>query len=453
MWLLIPLFLCLAGGEYVAQWFPQLIDHQAPTRFWQRYFMNADHYRSGGPAFLYVVGEQAAQNYTVSDSLAVALAEEHGGVVYALEHRFYGLSQPFFSLRTETLQYLTSTLAIQDLVNFAQSVPDPLDGRPNWHRQWFLIGGSYGGTLAAWARQARPDVFHGALASSAPLVAKEDFPEYDMAIAHVLGSKCAKHMAAVVNYVDSLYVRNQGFQRIKDALGCKSLDDIHFMYTLYDSIALIVQYDAPKADPNVAMLCRSINAPSTPAALANLIKVVLRFFHNEGATCTQFANTKDLKQTRIQETAQVRQWNYQCCTEFGFWQSAPKNGLSMRSRFLTKEWFNSFFWSTPHFSMTVGPPNTRETNYRHAGKYIGTQRIIFTNGANDPWAHLSITSPKQSSTYRPVILIPNASHVTDLFYPDPKDPPELRAAHKTILDTFRQWIRPHPIFPFKAINQ
>lgn len=430
---------CVVQAEYPAKWFSQRINHKSPARFWQRYFMNADHYRSGGPGFLYVVGEQAAMNYTVSDSIAVALAEEHGGVVYALEHRFYGLSQPFPTMRTETLQFLTTDFAIRDLANFALNIPDPLTGQPDRYRKWFLIGGSYGGTLAAWARQTRSYIFHGALASSAPLVAQEDFPEFDSVIARILGPACAARMAAIVQYVDALYTQRQ-LQKLKQALGCSALEDVHFLYTLYDSVALIVQYDAPTADPNVAMLCEAI-APDTPTALTGLLDIVRRFYREEGATCTEFANTKDLKQTRIQETNQIRQWNYQCCTEFGFWQSAPKTGLSMRSRFLTKEWFNAFFCSDAHFASPIGPPNTQELNYRHAGKFIGTERIIFTNGDRDPWAQLSLNNPRLSKRDRPVILIPNASHATDLFYPDPRDPPGLQAAHQLILATFRQWIK------------
>ncbi|KAI0218883.1 hypothetical protein L0F63_003445, partial [Massospora cicadina] len=408
--------------------------------FWQRYFVNVDHYRRDGPCFLYVVGEQAAQSYMVSDTLATKLAEDHGGAVYALEHRFYGLSQPFSSLRTETLKFLTTELAIKDLIRFAHRINDPFTGSPNPKRRWFLIGGSYGGTLAAWARQSHPDIFHGAFASSAPVIAQEDFPEYDLAISRILGPACANRMAAIVSYVDTIYANGTGFQLIKDMMGCGSLDDIHFLYTFYDSLSLIVQYDTELSDPNVADLCSRIDMPYAASGLHGLMSIILRFYQNEGTNCTQFSNSQDLQRTHIQETSQVRQWTYQCCTEFGFWQSAPKTQMALRSRYLTKEWFNAFFCSSNLYSKPIGPPNTQTLNFRHAGKFINTNRIIFTNGANDPWAQLSITDPTMDAPDNPVILINNASHAADLYYPSNSDPQPIQEAHNIILDTFRRWI-------------
>ncbi|KAI9291136.1 hypothetical protein K502DRAFT_333432 [Neoconidiobolus thromboides FSU 785] len=140
----------------------------------------------------------------------------------------------------------------------------------------------------------------------------------------------------------------------------------------------------------------------------------------------------------------MRQWNYQCCTEFGYWQTAPSANVSTqkstRSKYLTVDWFNNFFCSSKLYGKYVGPPDTNRINYRHGAKHIGTDRIIFTNGDKDPWSQLSVTDIKQSRKNRPVLIIKDGSHVTDLGTPNPKDSQSLQDAHKVMIDTIDRWV-------------
>lgn len=72
------------------------------------------------------------------------------------------------------LKYLTSEQALADLAAF-------IEGMNQFYGfgdevKWIVIGGSYAGTLAAWLRLKYPHLVYGAIASSAPLLAKLDFP-------------------------------------------------------------------------------------------------------------------------------------------------------------------------------------------------------------------------------------------------------------------------------------
>lgn len=62
--------------------------------------------------------------------------------------------------------------ALEDTAYFTQSMKTSmgLDGR------WLLIGASYTGDVAAWARARYPHLFYAAYASGAPVVAQADLP-------------------------------------------------------------------------------------------------------------------------------------------------------------------------------------------------------------------------------------------------------------------------------------
>ena len=90
-----------------------------------------------------------------------------------LEHRFFGLSNPYPDLSEKSLAVHTLENAIDDLVYFANNVklpfPDDLqDGIQVGPTKapWVLIGGSYAGALTSWTMVARPGVFHAAWSSS-----------------------------------------------------------------------------------------------------------------------------------------------------------------------------------------------------------------------------------------------------------------------------------------------
>ena len=70
-----------------------------------------------------------------------------------LEHRYYGLSNPFDDLSDSSLRFHTIQQAVDDLEYFAKNVvlpqPDGSDVAPG-KAPWVLIGGSYSGALTSF---------------------------------------------------------------------------------------------------------------------------------------------------------------------------------------------------------------------------------------------------------------------------------------------------------------
>jgi serine protease 16 len=170
------------------------------TRTWaMRYWVDDRHFDAakGGPVFLSMGGEGASGP---PGGQMAEMAQDLGGLLFSIEHRYYGDSIPSANFSTgggafatENLQWLGTEQALADAAFFrsfaagkfnltigtrARDVPTP--------NRWVTVGGSYSGELAAWARLKYPHLFHCAIASSAPVTASIDFWGYDPIVAAAL---------------------------------------------------------------------------------------------------------------------------------------------------------------------------------------------------------------------------------------------------------------------------
>jgi hypothetical protein len=150
----------------------------------QRYYVDETHWCGAGcPIFLYIGGE--GPQGPVSPRLMLAtLAAEHGALMVALEHRFYGASLPTRDMSTANLRFLTSEQALADLARFTAYLTsfDPAALAPTGGDRASSpplalraaatssavvgFGGSYPGNLAAWVRLKYPALFAGTVGRS-----------------------------------------------------------------------------------------------------------------------------------------------------------------------------------------------------------------------------------------------------------------------------------------------
>ncbi|PNJ21142.1 PRSS16 isoform 11 [Pongo abelii] len=117
-----------------------------------------------------------------------ALAPAWGALVISLEHRFYGLSIPAGGLEMAQLRFLSSRHALADVVSARLALSRLFNISSS--SPWICFGGSYAGSLAAWARLKFPHLIFASVASSAPVRAVLDFSEYNDIVLHSLGQKC-----------------------------------------------------------------------------------------------------------------------------------------------------------------------------------------------------------------------------------------------------------------------
>lgn len=220
--------------------FAQLIDHSNPHlgTFPQRFWYGTQYWKGPGSPIVFVnPGEQAADNfnktYTTPQRLGGLMAQEMGGAVVILEHRYWGLSSPFENLTTENLQYLTLDNSIKDNSYFARNFDAPWDdsgkSAPK-HAPWIFSGGSYPGALAGWIAALDPGTFWAYHGTSGVVEAIGDFWQYFQPVIEATPKNCTKDLTAVIDYVDHILLNGtpKKKQELKDKFLLGDLEDADF---------------------------------------------------------------------------------------------------------------------------------------------------------------------------------------------------------------------------------
>ena len=172
------------------RWFPQVLDHfengPAPEHTWQQaYFMNDEHWDRdpASPVFLYVGGEGRLGSSSVTNNFVVDVLPKYHGLLFGVEHRYYGCHNASSCPYTEPLdgnmhlEYLSSMQALADLAEFHTYATGKYDISPD--ARWIGIGGSYPGMLAAFLRATYPEKFAMSVASSAPVHGVLDMTSFE----------------------------------------------------------------------------------------------------------------------------------------------------------------------------------------------------------------------------------------------------------------------------------
>eukprot|EP00698_Gefionella_okellyi_P018744 TRINITY_DN5658_c0_g1_i5.p1 TRINITY_DN5658_c0_g1~~TRINITY_DN5658_c0_g1_i5.p1 ORF type:complete len:479 (+),score=112.51 TRINITY_DN5658_c0_g1_i5:4030-5466(+) len=430
-----------------AQWFTQLLDHYDPTNLstWQqKYYVNDTFYKPNGPIFLYIGGEGPLAARAVVDLQISVYAQQHDALVVALEHRFYGESAPLPDLSVASLKYLNAQQALADLAYFRQAIDTKYGG----NNKWICFGGSYPGALSAWFRIKYPQLVVGAVASSAPVRAKLDFLEYLQVVQQSLlangSQQCVANVAAGMTALQNMMLTSDGRQQAQALFkACGAIVTQNDVYTFISDVAgnfmQVVQYDAEIAgQPLISDLCAIMTAASDP--LSGLVNVNNVMMSSQNQSCLEVSYNDMIAQLQnITQTNDVggRQWTWQTCTEFGYYQTtdAPANtqpfGMLQPLSYslqICKDAFN--------FVPTEAQIDWTNT-YFGSDSPAGT-RILFVNGSLDPWHALSVLAPVSKS--EDAIFITGTAHCANMHVWTPQYPESMRDAQVQIGATITNWL-------------
>ena len=390
----------------VTSFFEQKLDHSRvkdTNVFKQRYFVDSQYAQStASPVFYIICGEWNCGG-TASYGYAVNLAKKAKAHLVALEHRYYGESLPTTFLSTHNLQYLNLFNAVEDLARFQRFMMSEkkLTGK------WIAFGGSYAGTLSAYYRLKHPELVTGSLASSAPVYMKPEFREYDAHVAKVINrSSCGENVRRTVNLIEQKLKTPAGAQELRVLFKATDIKlDSDFMYVVADMLAAAIQYGRDK------VFCDALASAVDP--IEGYAKGGLQVLTALGARPVEIS-MQAAERVEVTPKDYFRQWMWQSCSEFGWFQVANGSGTeTARSSQVDLKYHADVCQRLYQTRMTANPA-FNALWYAHLFNNT-TERIIFTNGGNDPWLTLSLTpDTNQTNSNLPLYVMEQAAHCDDL---------------------------------------
>ncbi|KAK2465388.1 hypothetical protein APHAL10511_002742 [Amanita phalloides] len=462
----------LAAGsiaEFKPRWFRQPLDHfnNETTDTWlQRYWVSTRHYKpgSGGPVIVLDGGEtDATERLPYLDTGIVDILTRYlGGVGVVLEHRYYGESYATQNLTTDSLRFLNNEQALADSANFMANVKFAgiNENLTAPKTPWIYYGGSYAGARSAHMKVVYPDLVYGAIASSGVTEAIIDDWEYFEIIRRAANPECMSRVEVAIKQIDSIIDDGKHTKALKALFGLQNIThDIDFLSTISNVFG---NWQSKNWDPSVDssafdIFCSYMNASATSAssesALADGYQVDIGLINyakyakeNVATQCAPRMTQDECFGTFNNSLYQIttldqtwRLWQFQVCTQWGFYQAAPPDPSYPRivSRYLTVDYLSKICKQAylPGKYFTVpSRPNITDVN-RLGGYAIAADRLAIIDGQVDPWRpctpHAYVARHRRDTTIRPFKLIPNAVHHYDEngLANISMEPPEIYAIH------------------------
>ncbi|KDR84025.1 hypothetical protein GALMADRAFT_54306 [Galerina marginata CBS 339.88] len=451
--------------------FDQLVDHNNPSlgTFKQRFWHTWEFYEQGGPIILFTPGEANADGYSgylTNRTINGLIAQQQSGSTIVLEHRFYGLSNPFPDLSVKSLRVHTIQQAIDDLEYFAKNVNLPMPGGDSVtpdKAPWVLVGGSYSGALTSWTMVNKPGLFFAGYASSAVVQAILDFWQYFEPIRNNMPANCSADVQAVISFVDKTFTGKNAtaIQAIKENFGLGNmthLDDVAgaLRNNLWDWQSLQVTSGAAT---QFYRFCdalefkNGVSAPATGFGLESALASWGTYWRNiylsglcgkmDAETCLGTYDTSLSYWTDTSIDNAGRSWFWIVCNEVGYLQEgAPLFHPSLVTRLVQPSYDLRQCQQMFPAAFPLPPiPRTVITNLVYRGWNVKIKNLFFANGIRDPWrdATVSATDVSVQSTSNQPIGLGDGFHCSDLGTSGNIDP-TVAAVQKAALASMKTWL-------------
>jgi len=408
-----------------AQYYKQKINHldTKDTRtFNQKYYVNdAIWDKNAGPVFLMLGGEAPESSYFVEAGEMFDLGKVHKALLVTIEHRYYGVSQPFDIWNTTNLYYLTSQQALADFAEIQQYLTQTIVKNPN--TKWFVFGGSYPGCLSAWYRLKYPNLVVGSVAASPPVEAKEPhtgIDDYEIKAIEKYDPACVNVIHSTIVEIDQRLSSKETAQKLLDLFGCSEVKEIgDFGWAIYFEVM-----------ENSFELCDALK--KSKDKVATYAKEFARMIELQGLTCKQmnlqylFGIGSGTSEKANPGVLGGRPWIYQSCNEFGYWHvPATKNYL--------KTTFTDVAYHRRKCAEIYGiplQPNIDQTNKYYGGWNISTSNTIFWNGQADHWSELSVLNSLSDTVV--ATYCPGGTHCENLLPASPGDSSDLKKSREFV---------------------
>lgn len=422
----------LAGLESKALTIIQIVDHfdrSNQQTFSQRYFVNTTFWQSeiaSSPIFLCVGGEGPPLDESVLISSVhcndmVELAANTGALMFALEHRYYGSSNPFSDFSTESLRFLNTEQALEDIAEFISQMNTLYNTSTS--NKWVTWGGSYPGMVAGLARLRFPNLIHAAVSSSAPLQAAVEMPYFDVVSEDLTNplvggsNECLSVVVSAHKEIGTLLDSPEGRRSLESTFNlCKAdiLEDSNNreMFAGNGVVYIPSQSNDPSCTTslcNLASVCAFLTSPET-SNLTPLDKIANLSKAQGGSSCVSI-NYDAMVKAYVNPKSSLRLWQYQTCSEWGFYQTCDVGSNCPWVQGLHTVDFDYAICKAA-FDITgdMVEKFIASTNARYGGLNIQSSRILFVNGQVDPWKSLSVLESPLNSVEEPTMMVLGASH-------------------------------------------
>jgi len=447
-WLLL-----LTSASAKRLFFGQVVDHfeaSGEKEFWKQDFFVNNSQWSGepdAPVFLCVGGEgppldDSVVTASVHCNDAVELLEEFQGLMFAIQHRFYGCqdtkggcpNRNISSITAQDLQVQSSRQAIQDLATFHEYASKQFN--ISSEAKWILFGGSYPGMLAAFTRLKFPHLFHAAVSSSAPVQAQFEMREYNDIVSDAYTQSSVGGFPECRDRIKDGHAKIGEYLKTQD--GRTKLEEMFkFSQGYLDSHDAQVEFTGS----GVANFPAQSNDPNCEAPVCNIGKICQHMISIDEPLDALILLRQ--KQQDFKETASgMDLWLWQVCTEFGFLQTCEVGSQCMFTQglLLTADLFRPCkAWG---FDESFTKAAIERSNLDFGGHNLLSSRILWANGSVDPWKGLSVLklSKEQEKLGQKILIVDGASHHAWTHPSSSSDQSSVVQARKFIEDTIRAWL-------------